>query len=179
MGLDLRSEFKPPNGSIRSERIFSEKASGAQRERPELMKAIEYMREGDILVVWKLDRLARSLKQLIETVHLLESRNIGIRSLTEAIDSSTSGGKLIFHIFGAPAEFERSIIKERTMAGLEPARKAGRKGGRPPALSAIDLESAKSLLKDSKHTVDEIAEHLGISSATLYGYFPGGRSETI
>jgi DNA invertase Pin-like site-specific DNA recombinase len=96
------------------EKVFVEKASGAQRDRPELSAAPDYLRAGDSLVVWKLDRLARSLKQLIETVELLESREIGLRSLTEAIDTTTAGGKLIFHVFGALAEFERSIIRERT-----------------------------------------------------------------
>jgi DNA invertase Pin-like site-specific DNA recombinase len=94
--------------------VFVEKASGAQRDRPELSAALDYLRAGDSLVAWKLDRLARSLKQLIETMELLESREIGLRSLTEAIDSTTAGGKLIFHVFGALAEFERSIIRERT-----------------------------------------------------------------
>ena len=96
--------------------------------------ALDYVRAGDTLVVWKLDRLARSLKQLIETVELLEEREIGFRSLTESIDTTTSGGRLIFHIFGALAEFERSIIRERTKAGLEAARARGKIGGRPPAL---------------------------------------------
>ena len=100
------------------EKIFTEKASGAQRDRPQLKAALEYMREGDTLVVWKLDRLARSLKQLIETVESLEERKIGLRSLTESIDTTTSGGRLVFHIFAALAEFERSIIRERTRSDL-------------------------------------------------------------
>ena len=98
------------------ERLFEEKASGAQRDRPQLKAALDYMREGDTLVVWKLDRLARSLRQLIDTVEELNSREIGLRSLTESIDTTTAGGKLIFHIFGALAEFERSVIRERTCA---------------------------------------------------------------
>jgi DNA invertase Pin-like site-specific DNA recombinase len=121
------------------ERSFVERASGAQRERPELQAALEYIREGDTLVVWKLDRLARSLKQLIETVESLETRKIGFRSLTENIDTTTPGGRLTFHLFAALAEFERSIIKERTTAGLAAARARGRKGGRPPSLNAKDL----------------------------------------
>ena len=111
------------------ERIYEERASGAQRDRPELKAALGYMREGDTLVVWKLDRLARSLKQLIDTVEDLGARGIGLRSLTEAIDTTTSGGKLIFHIFAALAEFERAVIRERTLAGLAAARARGRKGG--------------------------------------------------
>jgi len=110
------------------EKVFVEKASGAQRERPELTAALDYVRDGDTLVVWKLDRLARSMKQLIETVEGLEEKGIGFRSLTEAIDTTTAGGKLVFHVFGALAEFERSIIRERTRAGLDAAKARGRKG---------------------------------------------------
>ena len=121
------------------ERSFVEKASGAQRDRPELQAALGYMRSGDTLVVWKLDRLARSLKQLIETVESLENKKIGFRSLTENIDTTTPGGRLTFHLFAALAEFERSIIKERTMAGLAAARSRGRKGGRPPSLNAKEF----------------------------------------
>src|SRR3954463_7652308 len=103
-------------------RVFEEKASGAQRERPTLQAAPAYMREGDTLVVWKLDRLARSLKQLIETVEQFGTRGIGLRSLTEAIAPTTAGGKLVFHLFAALAEFERGVIRERTLAGLQAAR---------------------------------------------------------
>ena len=108
------------------EKIFTEKASGAQRDRPELKAALEYIRPGDTLVVWKLDRLARSMKQLVDTIEMLNAKGIGFRSLTEAIDTTTPGGKLVFHIFGALAEFERSIIRERTKAGLAAARARGR-----------------------------------------------------
>ena len=104
------------------ERVFTEKASGAQRERPKLAEALDYMRAGDTLVIWKLDRLARSLKQLIETVEALSARDIGLRSVTEAIDTTTVGGRLVFHVFGALAEFERGVIRERTRAGLDAAR---------------------------------------------------------
>lgn len=157
------------------EKVFTEKASGAQRDRPELAAALSYMRSGDSLVVWKLDRLARSLPQLIETVAQLEAKGIGLRSLTEAIDTTTAGGKLIFHIFGALAEFERSVIRERTRAGLKAARDRGRKGGRPPALSAADLAAAKALLRDPAITVEEVATRLKVSPATLYRHLPGGR----
>lgn len=157
------------------EKVFTEKASGAQRDRPELTAALSYMRPGDSLVVWKLDRLARSLPQLIETVAQLEAKGIGLRSLTEAIDTTTAGGKLIFHIFGALAEFERSVIRERTRAGLKAARDRGRKGGRPPALSAADLAAAKALLRDPAITVEEVATRLKVSPATLYRHLPGGR----
>jgi DNA invertase Pin-like site-specific DNA recombinase len=157
------------------EKVFTEKASGAQRDRPELAAALSYMRPGDSLVVWKLDRLARSMPQLIDTVSTLEDQGIGFRSLTEAIDTTTAGGKLVFHIFGALAEFERSVIRERTRAGLKAARDRGRKGGRPPALSAADLAAAKALLRDPAITVDEVATRLKVSPATLYRHLPGGR----
>jgi hypothetical protein len=124
--------------------MFVEKASGAQRDRPELLAAMEYVRAGDILVVWKLDRFARLLKQLIETLELLESRSIGLHSLTKGIDTATAGGKLVFHVFGALAEFERSIIRERTKAGLDAARARGKKGGRLPCLSRQGPGSGQS-----------------------------------
>ena len=149
-------------------------ASGAQRDRPELASAIDFMRGGDGLVVWKLDRLARSLPQLIETVAHLETEGIGFRSLTEAIDTTTAGGKLIFHIFGALAEFERSVIRERTRAGLKAARDRGRTGGRPPALSDADLAAAKAMLSDPAITVAEVAKRMNVAPATLYRRLPGG-----
>ena len=156
-------------------RIFVEKASGAQRERPELTAALEYMRPGDTLVVWRFDRLARSLKQLIETVEGLEAQSIGFRSLTEAIDTTT-GGKLVFHIFASLAEFERSIIRERTRAGLDAARARGRVGGRPPALREGDLQEARALLKNPAITVEQVAKRLGVGASTLYRHLPGGRA---
>ena len=134
------------------------------------------MRVGDCLVVWKLDRLARSLKQLIQTVEALEKRGMRFLSLTEAIDTSTSGGKLIFYLFASLAEFERSLIQERTMAGLRSAKKMGRLGGRPSSLKATDLAMAKTLLKDCRITVEDIARRLNVASSTLYRYFPGRRS---
>jgi len=156
-------------------RVYTETASGAQRERPELKAALDYMREGDTLVVWRLDRLARSMKQLIETVEGMAERGIGFRSLTESIDTTTSGGRLVFHIFGALAEFERSIIQERTRAGLASARARGKTGGRPPALKAKDKAAALALLRDPDIPVKEVARRLGISVAALYQHFPGGR----
>ena len=158
------------------EKVYIEKASGAQRDRPELKAAIDYMRAGDTLVVWKLDRLARSIKQLIETVEGLEKRDIGFKSLTETIDTTTSGGRLIFHIFAGLAEFERSIIRERTKAGLASARARGRLGGRPKKLSETDIEAAKALLSNPKITVEQAAERLGVAPSTLYRHIPGGRS---
>jgi DNA invertase Pin-like site-specific DNA recombinase len=141
-------------------RIFTEKASGAQRERPELKVALDYIREGDTLVVWKLDRLARSLRQLIETVEDLQSRGIELRSLTERIDTATPGGRLIFHIFGALAEFERAVIRERTSAGLQAARERGKKEGRPRTLGPKDLAAAKAMLADPAIRVEDVAARL-------------------
>ncbi len=158
------------------DKVFTEKASGAQRDRPQLIAALEYMREGDTLVVWKLDRLARSLNQLIETVEMLEVRGIGFKSLTEAIDTTSPGGKLVFHIFASLAEFERGIIRERTKAGLAAARARGKIGGRPSALALADLAAAKALLRDPGITVEEAARRVGVSPSTLYRHLPGGRS---
>lgn len=163
--------------AVGCERVFTEKASGAQRDRPELAAALTYMRAGDVLVVWKLDRLARSMQQLIDTAAQLEANGVGFRSLTEVIDTTTAGGKLIFHIFGALAEFERSVIRERTHAGLKAARDRGRKGGRPPALSAADLTVAKAMLRDPEITVAEVARRMNVSPATLYRHLPGGRGQ--
>lgn len=156
-------------------RMFTEKASGAQRDRPELKAALDYLRSGDTLVVWKLDRLARSLGQLIETVTDFEAKGIGLRSLTESIDTTTAAGKLTFHIFGAMAEFERAIIRERTRAGLDAARARGRKGGRPSKLTDRDVAVAKAMLSDPTITVEEAARRLKVAASTLYRYLPGGR----
>lgn len=161
------------------ERVFVEKASGAQRDRPELKAALDFMRPSDCLVVWKLDRLARSLKQLIETVETVESKGIGLRLLAEVIDTSTAGGKVVFQIFSALAEFERSIIRERTSAGLAAARARGRTGGRPPSLSESDLVQARALLKDPEITVDQVAKRLGVAASTLYRHLPGGRGAVL
>jgi DNA invertase Pin-like site-specific DNA recombinase len=157
-------------------KIFTEKASGAQRDRPQLYAALDYLRAGDTLVVWKLDRLARSLRQLLETVETLHGRQIGLRSLTEALDTGTPGGTLVFHLFGALAEFERAVIRERTRAGLDAAQARGRTGGRPAALSAADKTAARALLHDPAITVADVAKRLQVSPATLYRHVPGGRS---
>jgi len=147
------------------ERIYEEKASGAQRDRPELHNALEYLRAGDVLVVWKLDRLARSLRQLIETVEDLQERGIGFISLTEGIDTTSAGGKLVFHIFGALAEFEREMITERTKAGLNAAKARGRKLGRPTALTESQIMAARSLRAAGDHSMAEIADQFGVSWA--------------
>jgi DNA invertase Pin-like site-specific DNA recombinase len=158
------------------EKVYTEQASGAQRERPQLQAALDYMRVGDTLVVWKLDRLARSLRQLIDTVEHLQTRAMGLRSLTEAVDTTTSGGTLVFHLFAALAEFERAIIRERTQSGLQAARRRGRLGGRPPALTAQDLTEARALLRDPAISVEQVAKRLGVAPSTLYRHLPGGRS---
>jgi len=149
------------------ERIFEETASGGKVDRPELARVLEQMRQGDTLVVSKLDRLARSMKQLIEIVTALKANGVEFRSLTDSIDSGTAAGQFTFHIFGALAEFERSLIRERTKAGLDAARACGRRGGRPPKLSADDLAVAATLL-DSGLGSQTVAERLGVSRATLF-----------
>jgi DNA invertase Pin-like site-specific DNA recombinase len=159
-------------------RIFHDTASGALRDRPMLTAALDFMREGDTLVVWKLDRLARSVKQLIETIEYVNKKGVGFRSLTESIDTTTPGGRLIFHMFGALAEFERGIIRERTIAGLESARARGRRGGRPRALNEQGVSVAKALLRDGSLTVREVANQLNVSEATLYKYIPSPRAST-
>ena len=150
------------------EKIFTDTASGAKSDRTGLAEAINFMRKGDTLCVWKLDRLGRSLKHLIETVLALQALGKGFCSLQENIDTTTSGGKLFFHIFGALAEFERDIIRERTRAGLASARSRGRLGGRPSIMNSKKLKMATSLYADGKTQVGEICETLGISRATFY-----------
>ena len=157
-------------------RVFEETASGANKARPQLRDALEFLRAGDTLVVWKLDRLARSVQHLIELIEQLHKRGCGFRSLTEAIDTTTAGGRLIFHIFGALAEFERSIIRERTLAGLDAARSRGRKGGRPRLMNDESLVVAQALLRDGVLTVRDIAKQIGVSEPTLYKYLPSPRS---
>jgi DNA invertase Pin-like site-specific DNA recombinase len=151
-------------------KIYRDKVSGAATERPGLEEALKYIRPGDTLVVWRLDRLGRSLKHLIETVTVLEEQGIGFRSLQEAIDTTTSGGKLIFHIFSALAEFERNLIRERTQAGLAAARARGRKGGRPRKLDKAKAELLYKLYDERQHSIPEICRMLGISRTTVYAY---------
>jgi DNA invertase Pin-like site-specific DNA recombinase len=148
-------------------KIFTDTASGAKVERKGLEEALNYVRKGDTLVVWRLDRLGRSLPHLIATMTDLEERGIGFKSLTENIDTTTSGGKLIFHIFGALAEFERNLIRERTQAGLSAARERGRRGGRPKVLTGRKLSIAQDLY-EKRHPIAEILRTLKISKSTLY-----------
>jgi DNA invertase Pin-like site-specific DNA recombinase len=158
-------------------KIFTDTASGAKTERIGLDEALNYVRKGNTLVVWRLDRLGRSLPHLISAMTDLEERGIGFKSLTENIDTTTSGGKLIFHIFGALAEFERNLIRERTNAGLIAARARGRRGGRPKALTGRRLSIAQSLYDDPKNSIVEICRTLKISKVTLYRSIKTGKRE--
>lgn len=155
------------------ERVFSDTASGAKTARPGLDQALAFARPGDTLVVWKLDRLGRSLRHLIDTIQALSARGVGFKSLQESIDTTTSGGKLVFHVFGALAEFERDIIRDRTNAGLKAARARGRKGGRPKSLTERQRQQAISLSKDPSVPIGEICKTLKISRSTLYRYVSG------
>lgn len=154
--------------SVGCDKIFTDIASGVQDSRSGLTEALNYLRSGDTLVVWKLDRLGRSLKHLIETVNALAARSISFHSLQENLDTTTSGGKLIFHLFGALAEFEREVIRERTRAGLKAARARGHKGGRPRKLDASSLNMAKLLMSEGSTSVTEICRTLRVSRSTLY-----------
>ena len=161
------------------EKVFTEKASGAQRDRPELQAALEYVRAGDVLVVWKLDRLARSVRQLVETAELLQAREIGLKVITQAIDTTSPSGRLTFHLLAAIAEFERELTLERTHAGLAQARSLGRRGGRKPAMGEPEIRRAKAMLSDPSITVEEVARQMGVQPSTLYRHIPGGRSSLI
>src|SRR3982751_2598924 len=154
------------------EQLYTDTISGSVTERPGLTQALSHLRPGDTLVVWRLDRLGRSLAHLIDTIRELEERGVGFRSLQEQIDTTTSGGKLVFHVFGALAEFERDLIRERTHAGLAAARARGRLFGRPKVLSPQEVKQLRTLAKDDRNTVGEICHTLGISRATYYRYLP-------
>jgi DNA invertase Pin-like site-specific DNA recombinase len=161
------------------ERIFTDTASGSRSDRPGLAEALDHLRSGDTLVVWRLDRLGRSLRHLIDTVSALQERErgVGFKSLQEQIDTTTSGGKLVFHVFGALAEFERDLIRERTQAGLTAARARGRRGGRPKALDPKKAQIAQALYNDKTNSVADICRTLRISRATLYRYVKTGAAE--
>ncbi len=166
--LDLQRDALKAAGC---ERTFTDTASGAKTERPGLTQLLKECRQGDTLVVWKLDRLGRSLPHLVETVREMEAQGIGFKSLQENIDTTTSGGKLIFHIFASLAEFERDLIRERTNAGLSAARARGRKGGRPKGVMDTNKQKAALALKnDTSRSVSEICEILGVSRNTYYKY---------
>ena len=165
--LDLQKDALEKAGC---KKIYVEQMSGSSRIRPELEKTLEMLRNGDTLVVWRLDRLGRSLKHLIELISKLEQREIGFKSLMESMDTTTSGGKLIFHIFGALAEFEHNLIQERTSAGLAAARARGRNGGRPLKLNEKKRELAIKLYNERERSIKEICQIMGVSKPTLYSY---------
>jgi DNA invertase Pin-like site-specific DNA recombinase len=150
------------------QQIFVDKASGKLESRPALDDLLEQARPGDTVVVWRLDRLGRSLRHLLETVSQLEQRGIAFVSLTENIDTTTPGGRLIFHVFGALAEFERDLIRERTRAGLAAARARGRTGGRPTVWTEDKLRTARAMRESGDYDVAAIAKVLGVSRASVY-----------
>jgi DNA invertase Pin-like site-specific DNA recombinase len=168
--LDLqRDALRKAGVSVKN--IFTDKITGTKAERIGLTQALTHLREGDTLVVWRLDRLGRSLKHLIETITKLQQEHIAFQSITENINTSTATGQLIFHIFGALAEFERNLIRERTIAGLESARARGRLGGRPKLKASFSKAAmAKKLYADKTNEINEICKTLNISRATLYRY---------
>lgn len=152
-------------------RVWHDRASGRQADRPELAQVLDHLRPGDVLVVWKLDRLGRSLRHLIEVIQDLDARGVGFRSLTEGIDTTTPMGKLVLHILGAIAEFESDLIKERVNAGLEAARDKNdgkNPGGRPTVMTAAKLDAARRLVDVGEHTLTEVAASIGVSRATLH-----------
>jgi DNA invertase Pin-like site-specific DNA recombinase len=161
------------------EEIYTDIASGAKSQRPGLDKALNYLREGDTLVVWKLDRLGRSIQHLIQTITALQEKKIYFKCLQESIDTTTSGGKLIFHIFSALAEFERDLIRERTEAGLKAARARGRMGGRPPLLDNRQINRMIEMYDEQKNTVAEICKIYDISRPSFYNYLKQQRKKTI
>ena len=154
-------------------RIYQEQITGSTKERPELRKMLEQLRDGDVIVIWKLNRLARSLKDLVSLVNEIQEKGAGLDSLNDHIDTTTPNGKLTFHLFAALAEFERDIIRERANSGLAAARARGRKGGRPKGLSKKAKHTAiiaEKLYKEGELTVNEICEQLSVSKMTLYNY---------
>lgn len=158
------------------ERVFIETASGSRSDRAELTKLLDQARRGDSISVWRLDRLGRSLRHLIELAEQLQERGIALRSLTEGIDTGTTAGRFLFNILGALGQMEREIIVERTRAGLRAAAARGRRGGRPPALDEAKLRAAKAMLASGTLTAAEVARQVGCAPSTLYRHLPGGRS---
>ena len=150
-----------------AEKVFADKISGSRRARPELDRMLEQLRDGDVVTVTKYDRLARSLKDLLEIVEAIRARGAGFRSLAEDIDTTTPAGRLVFHVFASIAQFERERISERTREGLASARKRGRIGGRPPALSAAQKDEVRRMRDDESRTVSEIARLFKVSERTI------------
>lgn len=156
-------------------KLFTEVASGSRTDRPELAKLLDTAREGDTLVVWRLDRLGRSLRHLIDLSEQLQARGIALRSLNESIDTGTPAGRFLFSILGALGQMELEIIRERTKAGLRAAAARGRRGGRPPSMDAPKITAAKAMLAAGTMTAAEVAKQLGVAPSTLYRHLPGGR----
>ncbi|STT65837.1 Resolvase-like protein [Klebsiella pneumoniae] len=169
--LDLQTEALTRAGC---EKIYEDKISGVRVERPGLTRALEMLREGDTLVVWKLDRLGRSVKQLVDMVGELHKQGIQFKSLTDAIDTGTPAGRFFFHVMASLAEMERELIIERTRAGLDAAKQLGRKGGRKPKMTSSKIESAKKLLASGIPPRD-VAKDLGVSVPTLYRWLPASK----
>lgn len=165
--LDLQLDALKKAG-CEDRNVFTDTITGSKSKRDGLDQMLSYLRRGDVVVVWKLDRLARSLRHLVELVGDLESRGIGIKSLQENIDTETASGKLFLHIFGALAEFERELIRERTIAGLRAASERGRKGGRPKVMDEVKIQQARALYREKTIPVTEICKTLGISKGTFY-----------
>jgi DNA invertase Pin-like site-specific DNA recombinase len=163
--LDLQHDALARAGC---ERVFEDKLSGARDDRPGLAAALSHCRPGDVLVVYKLDRLGRTMRGLVELVADLAQRKIEFRSLSDGIDTTTTIGRFTFHLLGAIAEMERDLIRERTNAGLAAARARGRKGGRKAVLTATKLDAARALLQDRNRSVGEVAKQLGVGRTTLY-----------
>ncbi len=161
------------------ERIFTDKLSGKRFDRPEFLRMLDVARAGDVIVVWRLDRLGRSLKQLIETLMELNERGIELKSLRESIDTSTPSGKLMFHLIGAMAEFEHDIIRERTTAGLEAARARGHLGGRPSKLTKEQVALVQHMFGDITVPINVICKTFGISRSTLYKYVDVSRRPKV
>lgn len=166
--LDLQRDALTKAGC---HKVFEDKVSGSRGDRPGLAKAQEILREGDTLVVWKLDRLGRSVKQLVDLVGELHKQGVQFKSLTDAIDTGTPSGRFFFHVMASLAEMERELIIERTRAGLDVARQLGRKGGRKPKMTESKIESAKKLLASGVPARD-VAKNLGVSVPTLYRWIP-------
>jgi DNA invertase Pin-like site-specific DNA recombinase len=162
---DLQHDALKATGCVK---VFTDRASGSLDRRPQLDRLLDQLRPGDTVVVWRLDRLGRSLKHLIQLIEDLAEKGVGFKSLTEGMDTTTSGGKLVFSIFGALAGFERSLIRERTVAGLAAARARGRVGGRPPVMTAEKIKVARQLYDAQELTVEEIAKTIGVSRKTVY-----------
>ena len=171
--LDLQCDALEKAGC---KKLFEDKASGTRTDRPGFIKAMEILREGDTLVVWKLDRLGRSVKQLVDLISELHKKGIQFKSVTDAIDTGTTSGRIFFHVMASLAEMERELTVERTRAGLEAARRLGRKGGRKRQMTDSKIESAKKLLADGIPPRD-VAQNLGVSIPTLYRWVPASAQQ--